>query len=260
MKHQLAISMVALWSSVAIAQEAPEFLRDWLQVDQPVKAEVIVVLPPPDIEKYIAKVEKAAAAQPDWFAQFSKNAKPGVPLPYDEKLGLTKEEYAAYLVLWQQRESKVVEEVGLLLRHTNEGQWLILASGAAGPLSTLKFDEKSDQWKSANGVMSRIADVHAEPMSILGEWKGREWRFEETSSLSRVKENLAIGVTADLGHALLVYRAQEVSSEGSILLDKSVVVRLKKPANAPTPVSRPEPAAAAGKVKADAGTKSSKKP
>lgn len=261
MKHQLAASIVALWSGLASAQEVPDFIRDWLQVDQPIKAEVIVVLPPPEIEKYIAKVEKAAAAQPDWFRQFSKNAKSGVPLPYDEKLGLSKEEYASYLNLWQQRECKVVEEVGLLLRKSSDGRWLILASGAAGPLSTIKYDEKLDQWKSSNGSLARIADVNAEPMSILGEWKGREWRFEEDTSLSKVKENLAFGVTADQAHALIVYRAQEVSSEGSPLLDKSLVIRLAKPSNHSIVNPRADlPAASATKTKSETGAKSVKKP
>jgi hypothetical protein len=49
-----------------------------------------------------------------------------------------------------------------------------------------------------------------------------------------LKENFAIGKTSDGKYNLLVYRAQELTSSGKRLLDKSLVVRIPITAAAAT--------------------------
>jgi hypothetical protein len=233
-----AIASLALIAPSARAQDAPELLSAFLKVDQPVSAQVVVVIPPPDIEKYISKVEQAAQKDPKWFLEQSKNTPPGVPLPYHEKIGLNQQEYDDYLALWAKREIKAVEEVNLMLRKSYDGRWNILASGSAAPISSLRFSAQDDNWKSTNGVMTRLDDVKNDEKSIFGAWSGKEWRFEEETSFSKIKENLSIGITADKKFYLLAYRGQEMSSTGSRLLDKSVVIRVSAPpAPAPSPAT-----------------------
>lgn len=245
-------AFVAILCSSAWGQEVPALLKSFLKLDQPVRAEAIVVLPPPEIAKYISKVEQAAAKDKKWFAEYSKDTKPGVPLPYHEKLGLTKEEYDEYLALWAKREFKVAQEITLLLRRGSEGRWNIIASGNAGAISSLRYSEKDDNWKSTNGIMTRLDDVNADPMTILGAWTGKEWRFEEETTLSKLKENFAIGITADNKYHLLVYRAQEMTSNGTRLLDKNLVVRI---ANAAPVAKPPEKAPTKPAVKTTAPSK-----
>ena len=225
-KITISVSSLLLFCAPAWAQTVPAVLKGFLKQNEPVKAEVVVIVPPPEIEKYVGKVEQNSLKDPKWFEEYSKTAKPGVPLPYHEKLGLTKEEYDTYIALWNKREFKVAQEVGLLLRQGTDGRWNIICSGAASPITTLRFSEKEDTWKSSNGMMKRIADIVADPMSILGGWTGQEWKFEEETSLSKIKENFAIGKTSDGKYTLLVYRAQELLPSGKRLLDKSLVVRI----------------------------------
>lgn len=210
------------------AQEVPALFKGVLKPNEPVKAELVVVVPPAEIEKYIGKVEESAAKDPEWFTEYSKTAKPGIPLPYSEKLGLTKEEYETYISLWNKREFKVAQEVALLLRLGSQGRWNIVASGNAAPISSMRYSVKDDDWKSANGVMKRLEDIDADPQSILGGWKGKEWKFEEETTLSKLKENFAIGTTNDGKYHLMVYRAQEITATGTRLLDKSIVLRFPK--------------------------------
>ncbi|NJM39137.1 MAG: hypothetical protein HC845_15500 [Akkermansiaceae bacterium] len=85
--------------------------------------------------------------------------------------------------------------------------------------------------------MKRIEDIKADSNNILGEWSGKEWKFEEETGLGKMKENFAIGRLGDPNFGIIVYRAQELSSEGSRLLDKSLVVRfplLKSAASQPS--------------------------
>lgn len=212
------------------AADVPKALA-FLPKDEFVKGAITVVVPPTDLDKYVAKVEAAAAKDPEWFREHSKNAAQGVPLPYDVKLGLTEAEYDEYLKLWDAREFKAVEAVILQLKEGSDKRWSITAAvggqqgGGSLPISTLKYDSEKDVFLSPNGTLERLEDVSADKRSILGEWSGHEWRYAEETSLGKTKENFAIGKTGDGKFGLIVYRMQEISSEGTPIYDKSMVVR-----------------------------------
>lgn len=219
----LAVSTIV---SAAMAAEVPEVFSGLLTPGTPVRGQIGMVLPPPEIDKYVAKVEAAARENREWFREFSAEAKPGVPLPYHERLGLTREEYDEYLALWNKREFKPMEDVVLILREASGDTWTISATGGASTLSTLRYSPKSDTFRSPNGELKRIEDINADPASILGAWTGKEWKFDEETSLGKTKENFAIGRMKDGKSGLVVYRVQELSSEGTRLLDKSLVIRI----------------------------------
>jgi hypothetical protein len=242
MKLHIPFIAVSLIANLAAA-EAPKVFAGLLEPGVPVRGQIGMVVPPQEIDKYVAKVEASARKDPKWFREFSATAKPGVPLPFDERLGLTKEEYADYLALWNKREFKPMEEVMLLLRQSSGGTWTINSTGKASALSTLRYAEKEDLFRSPNGELKRIEDIKADPASILGEWTGSEWKFEEETSLGKTKENIALGRYTDNKFGLVVYRAQELSTEGTRLLDKSLVIRF--PLGKTAPESKP----AAVKVK-----------
>lgn len=215
----------AMTLAPGIAAEAPKAFAGLLQPGVPTRGQIGVVVPPPEIDRYVAKVEAVARKDTEWFLEFSTAAKPGVPLPYDERLGLSREEYAEYLALWEKREFKPMEDVAFVLRQGSGGTWTISSTGEAGMLSTLRYVEEKDVFQSPNGELARIDDIDADPASILGAWTGSEWRFEEETSLGHTKENFALGRMADGKFGLMVYRVQELSSEGTRLLDKSLVLR-----------------------------------
>jgi hypothetical protein len=233
----VAFSLVASLS----AAEVPKVFAGLFEQDVPVKGQIGVMMPPPEIEKYVAKVEAAARKDPKWFREFSGQSKSGTPLPYDERLGLTKAEYDEYLALWEKREFKPKEQVMLLLRQSTGDTWSITSTGAASLFSTLRYNSKNDVFRSPNGEMKRIEDIKADSSSILGAWSGLEWKFEEETGLGKIKENFAIGRLADNNYGLIVYRAQELSTEGTRLLDKSLIVRfpLGKAAQAKESTTKP---------------------
>ena len=203
----------------------PDIFDGILTKDKPVKAQIGMVVPPSDIDKYVAKVAATARKNPEWFQEYSDKSSPGVPLPFHENLGLTKEEYDDYIKLWNQREFKASEEVVLLLREGSDKSWIIAATGGASTLSTLRFQPSTDTFRSPNGKLTRLKDINAPAGSIFGAWTGREWRYSEETGLGSTKENVALGQTADGKHAMIVYRFQEMTSSGTRLLDKSLVIR-----------------------------------
>lgn len=238
MKFHAPLISLSLIAAVSAA-EAPKVFAGLLEPGVAKRGQIGMVVPPQEIDKFVAKVETSARKDPKWFSEFSASAKPGVPLPYDERLGLTKEEYAEYLALWNKRDFKPVEEVTLMLRESTGGGWVITSTGGASTLSTLRYLEKDDLFRSPNGELKRIDDIDADPASILGAWTGSEWKFEEETSLGKTKENVALGRYADNKFGLVVYRVQELSSEGTLLLDRSLVIRLpldKSAQTKPAPV------------------------
>jgi len=230
MRAHTTISFIAclfIWNGslfIASSQEAPKVLAAYLTPNEGVKGEVVAVVPPDEIQKYIEKVKEGSSKNPEWFAEYSAKSKPGIPLPYDEKLGLTKEEYDQYLELWDQREFRVIQPVGVRLELLGD-QWMIRVSGVGAKITLLRYDETTDIFKSPNGEMKRIEDISADPSSILRGWTGHEWKFEEVSTLGKTKENFAIGRTEDKRFGLLVYRLQDISVDGRPLYDQSVLIR-----------------------------------
>lgn len=233
----IAISLV----STLHAAELPKVFSGLFEKDVPVKAQIGMVIPPPEINKFITKVELAARKDPKWFREVSAQVKPGTPLPYDERLGLTKAEYEEYLTLWNKRDFKPIEDVMLLLRQSAGDTWTLTSTGSASSLSTLRYSAKTDGFRSPNGPLSRIDDISADASSILGAWTGMEWKFEEETGLGKTKENFAIGRFAGNQFGIIVYRAQELSTEGTRLLDKSLVIRFPLGKSAKPAKSKPAP-------------------
>ncbi|MDB4646614.1 hypothetical protein OAF51_03835, partial [Akkermansiaceae bacterium] len=170
----LAISFVMLFPTWAFAQvTAPKIFTNILDPNKLYEGQRVVVTPPEEIEKYIKLVKEGAKNDPEWYEEYSKNAKPGVPLPFHKNLNLTTAQYQEYLELWGKREFKILEKIGVLLE-LRRGKWCFRLSGTGAMISLLRYDEKEDVFRSTNGVMKRIDDIDAGEETILGEWKGAE--------------------------------------------------------------------------------------
>ncbi len=221
----MKVFSLLLFLTATLSAQVPEIFRGLFEEEVPVKASIGMVVPPAEIEKFIGKVEAAARKNPEWFKEFSANAQPGVPLPYHANLGLTKEEYDEYIALWAKREFKPQEEVILVLRKTIGNNWTLTATGGAGVISTLRYDAEKDVFRSPSGALERLDDIKADEKSILGAWTGKEWRYEEKGLLGMAKQNFAMGKFDKGNYGLVIYREQEVSTEGARLLDRSLVVR-----------------------------------
>lgn len=233
LKYTRPYSSIALISAIlmqlAMAEtKAPQIFKPYLKKGVAVAGEIGAVLPPEEINKYITKVQAAAKNDPEWHVEYAKKAQPGVPLPWHEKLGLTKEEYEEYLKLWDERKFKAVHQVTLRLEESNPNEWMVRVSGVGMPISLLRFNAESGNFKSPNGELQRIADVDADEKTILGAWKGQEWKYENITDFLSTKENFALGKFNDGKHCLLIYRLQE-SASGRLIANRSLVIRFVPP-------------------------------
>lgn len=226
----IVLSLVVSVAPQVVAGEAPELFKGFLEKEKPVNAELVVVTPPKEFQKFVQKLSEVAQKDPKWYAEHSKKTPVGSPIPlYDAKLGMTKAEYDGYLKVWSQREVKKIADVALMLREAEDGAWMIQASGDATPISLVHFDVKSGNFRSPNGELERIEDIAAPAESLFGSWKGKEWRFWKEGTLGKTKENFALGKSEDGKFGMLIYRLQEVSGSGRPLFDQSMVIRFVLP-------------------------------
>ncbi len=121
-----------------------------------------------------------------------------------------------------------MQKVLIRLEEPKSGEWMIRVSGVGMPVSLLRFNPKTGNFKSPNGELKRIEDIKAEERSILGAWTGKEWRYEHSNEFIATRENFALGKFKDGKHCLMIYRLQE-SSSGRRLADKSLVIRFSPP-------------------------------
>lgn len=229
----VALCSIVWLAAGALAQDSgPGVLGEYLKVGERVQAEIVVVVTPDELGPIVSKVDIAAAKDPEWFTEHAKKTASDVPLGYHEKLGLTREEYDTYIELWKQRKMERVEAVSVELKQGRKGLWKVVVTGSGLPIRLLSYDAESDSWTSPNGKLERIEDISAAASSILGEWKGKEWRQEKETPFGRTKTNFAIGRLAKGDYGLIVYRYQEVGTAGR-RYDQSVLVRFKPvlPAN-----------------------------
>jgi hypothetical protein len=209
-----------------LAEDPPKVFGDYLKVGVATRGEIVGVIPPKEMQKYIDIIHESAKAAPEWFEEFSKKNKPGLPLPFHEKMGLTKEDHAEYLLLWEKREMKPIPNgaVTLRLESPKEGEWVVRVDGLGSSVSLLRYDAKKDVINSPNGAMLRLVDVDAKKESLLGAWTGHEWKFDE-EDLVRIKENFAIGKMGNGKLGLILYRLQEISTEGVLEYDRRMLIR-----------------------------------
>jgi len=223
----LFISSLLLASSLSglAADVVPEALSGVLAKDNAIKVQAISVVHDKNFAAALAVFDQAALKNPEVAKEMTAKLRDGYPLPFEPKLGVSKEDYDKYLALWDKRRVEPIGEGMLRLEENNNGTWRFRGIGVAEALSLLEYDPASDQWKTSNGVLKRIKDIDQGKQAILGEWKGREWSFEEKSSLGTTKENVAIGKSGDGKHAYVIWRLIDISPEGRLIADNGVILR-----------------------------------
>lgn len=100
---------------------------------------------------------------------------PGQPVPYDERLGWTKDEYAKYLECWLKQVQEVAPVAVGIFASGERGIWTLAAVAQQGPvpMSTLKYDSNTKSWISPNGALALKGDVSYDDLNVYGAWSGK---------------------------------------------------------------------------------------
>ncbi len=127
------------------------------------------------------KWQAAVATNQDWFLEQVKQARPGKPLDYDPRLGVTKEEWAEYLREAENRHlASTGTRVPCLFRW--KGDMLSLDVGDTNsPLSKIRLDTTTGElFASVGRVGTPTWRSSDDPASPIGAYDACSWEYEKS--------------------------------------------------------------------------------
>lgn len=143
-------------------------------------------------QKIIEKFTKALIENKEWFNQQMKNieGKEGEPVPYDKRMGITKEEYDYMVAKKFDIGIHSTGQLSLDVTYSKNSLHII-------PSDTTDFKQITIDFTSKKATIDKITlDFHA-PININATdnifnstWKGYGWRLEESSTDTMDLDNL----------------------------------------------------------------------
>ena len=225
----LALMVPVLASSLSAA-EKPEIVDEYLPVGKMAEAAAVSVVLDESLQPFMEKIDGVFASLPDKDKkELVGQIVPGQPVPYDERLGWTKDEYAKYLECWKLKQVQEVAPVALGIFASGERNiWDLAAVAQQGPLpmSTLKYDSSTKSWISPNGTLTLKGDVSYDELNVYGAWSGKEWTMEKKTILSTLTETIIAGKTKDGKYAYFVYNMSEKNPDNVAIANQSIVLRV----------------------------------
>ncbi len=150
-----------------------------------VKADIMDgVLQNPRQAELTKKFQSAIKENYDWFLEYMKTVPEGKPMPYNAKLGMTKEEYTELMgfmdnveVVSTGKEDILIETKGDLIRFKSHNK--------LADLDSLIIDLKNNivtfgQYKMA---FADTLNITTDKNGLKSKWKGYSWKFEAPKNL-----------------------------------------------------------------------------
>lgn len=222
-----SVAFLAL-STFCYAEEKANHLLEFLDVGKQVQAEFIQVEEDPSGAEFKMVLAESQKKDPAWFTEHLKDGKPGTPIAYHEKL-MTKEQYEGYLQAWKKRKIVALKDkagknvrIAVLLTKESNGKYVINIPDV--PVSLLEYDPETNAFASMTGDLNFLEKIDAPEDSSLGAWTGYEWLGKKEGAFDSLKQNFAIGRTANGKFGYLIYRTVQ-SSANQVISQKSFVLR-----------------------------------
>ena len=179
-------------------------------------ADVMEPTTPPRAAELIARLQQAARKNPEWFREQVKLVKPGEPLPYDPRLGMSQAEYEDFLAMSRQMKMQKRGEVEISITSKGDGVYALDGGQRLPDLTGVEIDAVRREARTPYGVARGQAAFNASDDSALGAWNGVEWKLTQfdpkTNTGASVK--VAIGKLHPSGRAVIYYNVTKADSSG----------------------------------------------
>ena len=187
--------------------------RDVLVPGQ-ITVDVMGMAIPKRAEELGQQFKKAIAKDPNWLLEHSKknkNRKPGEPLPYDKRMGLTEAEYNEFITMSKKMTMQKMKEVPLIITQKGEDIFVLDGGKELSDLTGIEIDLKQDQVQTPFGVLTERSIINAPEHTALGAWNGVQWRLAQPESNAVAK--LAMGKLKQSGRCVIYYDVRKISPE-----------------------------------------------
>jgi hypothetical protein len=178
LKHLFVFSMILFVGCNSTCtsgntKASKESWHSYFPSDHARSAKVMELSASPELESVGRKIQKAMTENPEWFMSFMSKTPKGQPMPYDEKLGVTKEEYK--LLLENKLQLKQVATIDINFKQIDEERIKIVAPSES-PLNGLVIS--ADQVVTPHAILTRDGVINnTDENSATGPWSGLRWHF-----------------------------------------------------------------------------------
>ncbi|MCA9005273.1 MAG: hypothetical protein KDA70_08355 [Planctomycetaceae bacterium] len=201
-------------SATATIASPPVIDPHELLVPGTITVDVMGLAVPKRAEEIGQKFKQALAKDPDWFLEHSKNKKPGEPLPHDERMGISKEEYEEFLKLSQKTTMRKLNEAPLIITQKEADVFELDGGSELSDLTGIVMDLKQDQVQSPFGTLAERSIINAPESTALGAWNGVQWKgnLTDADGVTGSVAKLAIGKIKKSGRCVIYYDVRKITS------------------------------------------------
>jgi hypothetical protein len=174
------ISQFACGQTPAKNKTKPFSFLDSLLKKDTVTLEILDFSFPADVQEIMLRFQKAMTLNKEWAKEyFSKNLKEGEPLPYNEKFGISAEEYQKIKDIEKSPPSVVIKTTATLkVNRTSSNITFTTTNQGVKFLELLKIDLNNQALLFDNDTIPFHAEFTAPASSPFGEWHGYAWKKE----------------------------------------------------------------------------------
>lgn len=178
--------------------------------------DVMQMVGPPRANELAQRLQQVVRANPDWWLEHVKKSKPGEPLPYDARLGLSEAEYDEFLVLSSKMTTQKKDEAMLIVAKKNDDAYVFDGGQALPDFTGIEIDLKNDWVRTPFGVLTERSEIDASDASALGAWVGTEWKLVklDANGVTGTIAKLAVGQLKRSGRCVIYYDVKKISPDG----------------------------------------------
>jgi len=181
------------------------------------KVDVMEPSAPPRAAELLARLQQSARENPDWWQEQMKKVKPGEPIPYDPRIGLSQTEYADFLAMSRQMKMQKQGEGEITVTSKGEGVYVLDGGEKLADLTGIEIDAVRREARTPFGVAREQLAFNASNDSALGAWTGVEWKLTGSNPSTRTGANvkLAVGKLHPSERAVLYYNVTKLEPTGT---------------------------------------------
>lgn len=221
----LALMSVAVGAPATAPSSRP---TPALKVGQLVPADGAVIdvmglKPNPRLDDLTARFRQAVEKDPEWWQTHVGKAKPGEPLNWDPRLGLSKDEYSEFLRLFDRVELAKVKSLTAKVRRQGDRVRIEFGQGLPN-LRQVEIDWSANSVATPFGVLTKphvVTAADGRRFFNQWEWEGIEWGLEKSGG--RPAEGTWVTFTlarmSESGRGIIYYSATDTSREAKTRVD-----------------------------------------
>lgn len=202
--------------AVSVTSAAPaDSTRQLIPVGT-IRVSVLDLAAPPRAHALMARLQAAMRQDSQWWLEYTKQrARPGEPLPYHAKFGISEAEYEEMLTLLNQMQLAEVGTAELVIRAEGERRFVLDGGSALPELTGIVVDLEHDRVETPFGHASTSNPIQAsEDQRATGPWSGMSWKHEALTGggTSGTVINFNLGRLRESGRGILYYDAKRVAN------------------------------------------------